>query len=51
MEKVIQQVTIAAAKVAMLSTALIGTPASLGKLFHAKRITNSQKNIEELKKS
>ena len=51
MEKVIQQVIIAAAKVAMLSTALIGIPASLGKLFHAKRITNSQKNIEELKKS
>ena len=51
MEKVIQQVITAAAKVAMLSTGLIGTPASLGKLFHAKRITNSQKNIEELKKS
>ena len=51
MEKAIQQVITAAAKVALLSTGLIGTRASLGKLFHAKRITNSQKNIEELKKS
>ena len=48
MEKVIQQVITAAAK---LSTGLIGTTASLGKLFHAKRISNGQKNIEELKKS
>ena len=51
MEKVIQQVITAAAKVTMLSAGLIGTTASLGKLFHAKRISNSQKNIEELKKS
>ena len=50
MEKVIQQVITAAAKVTMLSTGLTGTPASLGKLFHAKRITNSQKIIEELKR-
>ena len=51
MEKVIQQVITAAGKVAMLSTGLIETPVSLGKLFHSKRITNSQKIIEELKKS
>ena len=41
MEKVMYQVITAAAKVVMLSTGLIGTPASLGKLFYSKRITNS----------